>query len=328
MHFLSPYFLFLLLPVPLLVFFYIRTRKSYSYSVKYPRVSMSKTLKSKYYVKDIPFTLMVLAFIFAVAALARPVNIKYRADTIGEGIYISLVVDVSPSMMAEDIRPTRLEASKNTIAKFIEKRQFDKISLVTFAMRASVIVPATFDYTLLEDAVESLKIDEDGSTSIGLGIATAVDMLRNVKGNNEKVIILLTDGENNAGEIEPNLASEIASNYNIKIYTIGLGEPGQNYAWVTHYDSTYGKRRIKMPFQLNEKALIDIANTTGGKYFNAKNASALDNIYNTISRIEKKTIIDDSSIDYIELFRPFAIISLLLLILSVLLKTTRFLTVP
>lgn len=289
---------------------------------------MSKTLKSSYKARDIPFVLAMIALILAVISLSRPVKIKYRSDMAGNGVYISLVVDVSPSMLAEDIRPTRLEASKNTIIKFIQKREFDKISLVTFAMRPSVVMPSTFDYTILEESVTKLKIDEEGSTSIGLGIVTAVDMLRNIKDKSEKIIILLTDGENNAGEIEPNLAAEIAASYGIKIYTVGLGEPGGNYAWVTHYDPTYGKRRVKMPFQLNEKVLIDIASKTGGKYFNAKNASALDNIYNAINRLEKKPIPSDAFADYVELYIPFMIISLIFLCLSFILRTTKYLIVP
>ena len=231
-------------------------------------------------------------------------------------------------MMAEDMIPTRLEASKKTMIDFIKKRNFDKISLVSFALRASVLSPATFDYTSLEEEIKKIEIDEEGSTSIGLGIATAVDMLRSVKEDNEKIIILLTDGENNSGEIDPKLASEIASNFNIKIYTIGIGDANGSHAWVTYDDPSYGKRRIRADFTLNEESLIDIAATTGGKYFNAKNASALDNVYNTIDRLEKKPILDDDLIQYDELYKPFIIIAFLCLCLSIILSTTRFLIIP
>ncbi len=199
MTFVNPQFLFILFVVPIIILLYIKTRKNHSYSVSHPRVSMSKVLKSRYYVKDIPFSLIIIALSMLVIALARPVKTEHLSDINGEGIYISLVVDVSPSMMAEDMTPTRLEASKKTMIDFIKKRNFDKISLVAFALRASVLMPATFDYIALENEIKKIEIDREGSTSIGLGIATAVDMLRNIKSNNEKIIILLTDGENNSG---------------------------------------------------------------------------------------------------------------------------------
>ena len=328
MTFVYPKLLFLLLTLPIIIFAYIQTRKNHSYSVKHPRVSMSKVLKSRYYVKDIPFMLIIFALAFSIIGLARPARVSHLSDINGEGVYISLVVDVSPSMMAEDMIPTRLEASKKTMIDFIKKRNFDKISLVSFALRASVLSPATFDYTSLEEEIKKIEIDEEGSTSIGLGIATAVDMLRSVKEDNEKIIILLTDGENNSGEIDPKLASEIASNFNIKIYTIGIGDANGSHAWVTYDDPNYGKRRIRADFTLNEESLIDIAATTGGKYFNAKNASALDNVYNTIDRLEKKPILDDDLIQYDELYKPFIIIAFLCLCLSIILSTTRFLIIP
>ncbi|WP_363322640.1 VWA domain-containing protein [uncultured Brachyspira sp.] len=328
MTFVSSKFLFLLLSLPIIIFLYIQTRKNHSYSVKHPRVSMSKVLKSRYYIKDVPFALIVSALFFSIIGLARPAKVSHLSDINGEGIYISLVVDVSPSMMAEDMMPTRLEASKKTMIDFIKKRNFDKISLVAFALKTSVLSPATFDYISLEEEIKKIKIDEEGSTSIGLGIATAVDMLRNIKDNNEKIIILLTDGENNSGEIDPKLASEIASNFNIKIYTIGIGDANGSNAWVTYNDPNYGKRRVRADFTLNEEALIDIAASTGGKYFNAKTTSALDNVYNTIDRIEKKPILDDNLIKYEELYKPFIITALICICLSIILSTTRFLIIP
>ncbi len=143
MIFVNPKFLFILFAIPVIIFLYIKTRKNHSYSIKHPRVSMSKVLKSKYYVKDIPFALIIIALFLSIIALARPVKVEHLSDINGEGIYISLVVDVSPSMMAEDMSPTRLEASKRTMIDFIKKRNFDKISLVAFALRASVLLPAT-----------------------------------------------------------------------------------------------------------------------------------------------------------------------------------------
>ena len=231
-------------------------------------------------------------------------------------------------MMAEDMIPTRLEASKKTMIDFIKKRNFDKISLVSFALRASVLSPSTFDYISLEQEIKNIQIDKEGSTSIGLVIATDVDMLRNVGDNNEKIIILLTDGENNSGEIDPKLASEIASNFNIKIYTIGIGDANGSHSWVTYDDPNYGKRRVRADFTLNEKSLIEIASSTGGRYFNAKTSQALENVYNTIDKIEKKPMLDDNLIQYEELYKPFVILALICICLNIILSTTRFLIIP
>lgn len=324
----APYFLFLLLLIPIIVFIYIKTRKNSLYSIKHPRVSMSNELKSKYYAKDIPFILTMIALTSSIIALARPAKVDTSANINGNGIYISLVIDVSPSMLAEDMTPTRLEASKKVIIDFIKKRNYDKISLVSFALRSTVISPATFDYKTLENEVSNIQIDKNGSTSIGLGIATAVDMLRSVKEDNEKVIILLTDGENNSGEIDPTLASQIAADFNIKIYTIGIGDASGSSAWVTYDDANYGKRRIRTTFTLNEKSLIDIAKTTGGRYFNAKTSSALDNVYSTIDKLEKKPILDDSNVKYDDSYKIFILIAIIGLVLSIILSTTKFLIIP
>lgn len=330
MHFLSPYFFLLFFIIPPLVYFYTKNKKNNLVAINFSRVSVSKVLKNKSSFKalDIPFYLLIASLIFLIIALARPVKLKYRGDYNGKGIYIALVVDVSPSMLGEDISPTRIESSKKTIIEFIKKREFDKISIVTFALRPSVLSPLTLDYQSLIEKVESIDIDEEGSTSIGLGIVTAVDTLRNADKESEKVIILLTDGENNAGEIEPEYAAEIASMFNIKIYTIGLGEAGSSYVWVTYNDPVYGKRRVKMPFTLNEDTLISIAGQTGGRYFNAKNSFALKNIYNIISRIEKKPIKDDTAAAYKDLFAPFLLFALFLFLLSTILKYTKYLIIP
>lgn len=331
MTFLSPYFLFLLLLIPAIAVFYIKTRKEISNTVYFPRTKMSGVLKKKssYKYKDIPFVLIIISLSLFIVALSRPVIIKYKSDAFGEGIYISLVIDVSPSMLGEDLVPNRLEAAKDTLIKFIKNRNFDKISLVSFAMRASVLSPSTFDYDSLANAVSKIEIDEEGSTSIGLGMATAVDMLRNIDSKKgDKIIILLTDGDNNAGEIEPKLATEIANLYDIKIYTVGIGKPGIEYVWVTINDPVHGKNRVRMPFRLNEETLINIAKSTGGRYFNATSRRTLVDIYSAIHNLEKQEIKNDSSIEYSELFTPFALFGLLLLILAFVLKHSKFLVIP
>jgi len=331
MTLLSPYSLLLLLFIPCIVYIYIKNRKKSSSAILYPKVAMSSILSSKksYKAKDIPFSLIMVSIFLSIIALSRPVIVDYKRDAVGEGIYISLVLDVSPSMLGEDMSPTRLEVAKNTLVKFINNRQFDKISLVTFAMKASVISPSTFDYDDLISRIEKIDIDYEGSTSIGVGMVTAVDMLRSVPNyRGDKIIILLTDGDNNAGEIEPSLASEIASLYDIKVYTIGLGKPGISYVWITINDPNRGQNRVRMPFQLNEEVLIDIAKETGGKYFNASSSKALSDVYSVISKLEKQTVTDDSYIEYFELYRPFLMGALFLIFIAWVLKTTKYLIIP
>lgn len=331
MTLLSPYFLLLLVFIPGIIYLYIKNRKMSSSAILYSKVSMSNVLSNKksYKAKDIPFSLIIVSIVLSIIALSRPVIVDYKRDAVGEGIYISLVLDVSPSMLGEDMSPTRLEVAKNTLIKFINDRQFDKISLVIFAMKSSVISPATFDYDDLINRIEKIDIDYEGSTSIGIGMVTAVDMLRSVPNyKGDKIIILLTDGDNNAGEIEPSLASEIASLYDIKIYTIGLGKPGISYVWITIYDPDRGQNRVRMPFQLNEEVLIDIAKETGGKYFNASSSKALSDVYSAISELEKQTVRDDSAIEYFELYRPFLLGALFLVFIASVLKTTKYLVIP
>ena len=328
---LSPYFLLLLLFIPSIIYFYIKNRKRTTNAILYSKVGMSNVLLSKksFKAKDIPFSLIMVAIFLSIIALSRPVIVDYKRDAVGEGIYISLVLDVSPSMLGEDMSPTRLEVAKNTLIKFINDRQFDKISLVTFAMKSSVISPSTFDYNDLISRIEKIDIDYEGSTSIGVGIVTAVDMLRSVPDyKGDKIIILLTDGDNNAGEIEPSFASEIASLYGIKVYTIGLGKPGISYVWITIDDPVKGKNRVRMPFQLNEEVLISIAKKTGGKYFNASNSKTLSDVYSVISKLEKQSVSDDSAIEYFELYRPFLMVALFLVFIAWVLKTTKYLIIP
>ena len=322
--FLSPQaFLFFIL-IPILIYFYIKTRKN-NVSLYYPTTHNIKLyFKSSIFVaKDLHFILKIFALVFFVITLARPVIIDTKSNDIGKGYYISLVLDVSPSMLGEDLRPTRLEAAKKTIAEFVNNRQMDKISFVTFATKANVKCPTTLDYKNLSRIISETTYDEDGATAIGIGIATAVDTLRTMPEGSTKIIILLTDGDSNSGEIDPSIAALIAASFDIKIYTIGIGDPKNNDVWVT-----WDGHRHLMNYTLNEDLLIDIAGTTSARYFNAKNTRMLKDIYETIDNLEKNEIKDDRLFEYKEYYHIFLFIGLLLLLLMFVLTNTRYITIP
>lgn len=328
--FINPEAFFLLIFFPIIIYFHIKTRNKKTKTIEYSSAHIAKEyFKSALFVsKDLPFILKILSFILIVIALARPATVKIRSGDIGDGIFISFVLDVSPSMLAEDIKPTRLEAAKKTIVNFIKKRQSDKISFITFSSKAYVKCPATTDYESLIEIVEKTENDIDGGTAIGVGMATAIDTLRSMDENTEKIIILFTDGNNNAGEIDPSVASIISLQYGIKIYTIGVGKANENLAWVTVNHPSYGKKRQRVAYMLDEETLIKIANTTGGKYFNAQSYKTLDNIYKTIDKIEKSKIKDDRLLEYNEHYLPFVIAAIALLLIMIILTNTKYITIP
>ncbi len=307
-----------------MVIHYIKTRRggvSLYYSATH---NIAGYFKSAIFVaKDLPFILKTLALVLLIVAFARPAVVVKKSIDIGKGYYISLVLDVSPSMLGEDLNPTRLEAAKRTIIDFVNSRQMDKISFVTFSTKAQVKSPTTLDYKNLSRIINNTTFDVDGATAIGIGLATAIDTLRTMPENSTKIIILLTDGDNNYGEIDPNVASLIAATFGIKIYTIGIGDPQNNNVWVT-----WEGRRHLMEYSLNEQLLIDIARNTSARYFNAKNTRMLEDIYETIDRLEKNDINDDRMFEYNEHYRIFLFVAIFLLLLMLVLSNTRYITIP
>ncbi len=322
--FLNPYAFLLLILVPIVVFHYVRTRTgglSLYYSATHNIASYFKS--SIFVAKDFPFILKILALVFLIIAFARPASVIKKSIDIGKGYYISLVLDVSPSMLGEDLTPTRLEAAKKTIIDFINSRQMDKISFVTFSTKAQVKSPTTLDYKNLTKIIDNTTFDADGATAIGIGLATAIDTLRTMPENSTKIIVLLTDGDNNYGEIDPHVASLIAASFGIKIYTIGIGDPQNNNVWVT-----WEGRRHLMEYSLNEQLLIDIARNTSSRYFNAKNTRMLEDIYETIDRLEKNNIIDDRMFEHREHYRIFLYAAIFLILLMFVLSNTKYITIP
>lgn len=261
-----------------------------------------------------PF-LQCMAFALVVIAIARP---QYKNTTVernAEGIDIVLTLDISTSMKAEDLKPNRLEAAKNVADNFISKRISDRIGLVLFARKSFTMVPPTLDYDLLKRLLTDVEMGvvEDG-TAIGMGIATAVNRLKESEAKS-KVIILLTDGQNNSGEIDPVTAADLAVSYGIKIYTIGAGTRGT--APYPVKDPIFGDRYQNIKVDIDEEMLTQIANMTGGAYFRATDTERLKEIYAQIDELERTKIEEVIYTDYQDLYPRFLLPGIFLLVLSI-----------
>jgi Ca-activated chloride channel family protein len=256
-----------------------------------------------------------IAFALIVMAIARPQFKNTTVERNAEGIDIVLSLDISTSMKAEDLKPNRFEAARNVAIDFIDKRVSDRIGLVVFARKSFTVVPPTLDYRLLKQLLNDVQmgIIEDG-TAIGMGIATAVNRLKESNAES-KVIILLTDGQNNSGEIDPVTAADLAVTYGIKIYTIGAGTRGT--APYPVQDPIFGKRYQNVKVDIDEKMLTQIASMSNGSYFRATDTDSLKGIYNRIDELEKTEIEELIFTDYQDLYPRFLIPAFLLLLISV-----------
>lgn len=271
--------------------------------------------------------LRALAFVLLVIAMARPQSILQEEEIKAEGIDIALVMDLSSSMLAQDFKPDRLEVSKAVAAEFVSKRTYDRIGLAAFAAEAYTQCPLTTDHKIVQEYLASLQcgILEDG-TAIGMGLASAVNRLKESEATS-KVVILLTDGVNNSGYIKPITAAEIAQEFNIKVYTIGVGTKGNAYAPVGRLPG--GRYRFGLtPVEIDEDLLRQIADLTGGQYFRATTSENLQQIYDEIDQLEK-TEIDVTVIKrYSEKFQQFAFLGILFLTLELLLRYTVLRAIP
>lgn len=271
----------------------------------------------------LPYVLRGLAVLLLIVALARPRTGVSTVEVEAEGIAIALVVDVSSSMLALDMQPLdRLEVAKRTVLEFVDGRQFDRIALVAFAGEALTQVPVTIDYDVLKGAIERLNVGllEDG-TAIGTALATATNRLRRTPGSS-RVAILLTDGENNRGEVDPITAARAAATYGVKTYTIGVGREG--VAPVPIGRGPFGTEYANMPVRIDEDLLRRIAEITGGRYFRATNAQALDEIYGQIDELETTPVEVRRYVAYAERYRPFLILAALILLTEWALRTRRY----
>ena len=313
----------------LMLVYYFRRKRFKSATIKYSDIRIVKraarSSRQKY--RFVLILLRVLAIALFVVAFARPRSGTEYKEITSEGVDIMLALDVSSSMQAEDFKPhNRLHVAKEEIKKFINRRVNDRIGMVVFARYSYTQCPLTTDYGVLLNFVDQVDfgIVEDG-TAIGMAIANAVNRLRESE-SKSKIIILLTDGDNNAGEIDPVTAANLADAMDIKIYTIGAGKPGN--AMYPYQDPIFGKRYIYQPTKIDEKTLRAIAKSTDGKYFRARSGEELEEIYGIIDELEKTEVKVAAHVQYVELFHYFAYLGLILLMLEMILANTFFKKLP
>ena len=325
--FANPYFFLLLLLIPTMVAFYFfylnkkRTQLTFSGLENFKGIKPS--FKQKY--SFLPFLLKLIAFVLAIIALARPQSSMSGQNIKTEGIDIMMALDISASMLAEDLKPNRIDAAKKVAEEFIDSRPNDRIGLVVFSGESFTQCPLTTDHAVLKNLFTGIESGmlADG-TAIGEGLATAVNRIRNSKAKS-KVIILLTDGVNNVGSIAPETAGEIAKTFGIRVYTIGVGTIGMApYPFKTPFGIQYQNIEV----QIDEAVLKQIASETDGKYFRATNSSKLKEIYNEIDKLEKTKIDVTEFHNYTEEFYPWAIAAALILLLDIILRYTLFKKLP
>jgi Ca-activated chloride channel homolog len=314
-------FLYFLLIIPLLVIFYIWRGKYLHSEMHYSHSGFIRNVKKSFrlYLLHLPFVLRMLVLALLIIALARPQSTSRTQDITIEGIDIVVALDISGSMLAEDFKPNRMEAAKETAIDFVNMRPGDRIGLTIFSGESFTMVPLTTDHELLKDMLRTVHTGmvEDG-TAIGDGLAIAINRLRESDAIS-KVIILLTDGINNTGVIDPLTAAEIAQIYNIRVYTVGVGSSGPvPYPFQTPFGVQY--RDVEIP--VDEALLKEMAEMTGGLYFWADNQASLSEIYAEIDQLER------SKIDVIEFARksdeylPFVLLALLIAGLEFVLRNT------
>ncbi len=330
-RFASAYFLLFLAAVPAAIYF--RRKKRINPRVLIPETGSLKGIHSSFFLKArwiIP-ALKYSALVLMIIALARPQWGTRHISIITEGINIIMAVDISESMAALDFKQkgkiiNRLQAVKGVVEKFISKRNGDRIGMVVFGSEAYTQVPLTRDYNTMVSVLDRIKIGAAGkSTAIGDAIGISLKRLEDIK-SKSNIIILLTDGQSNAGELSPESAVEIAKQKNVKIYTIGVGSKGKAPYLVNH--PVYGEKYVYRRVNIDEKTLKDIAKRTGGQYFRAKGTAELLEIYNTIDALEKTEVKTKSYAQYQEFYIWLLLGAFLMTLLQVILSNTRFLRVP
>ena len=315
--------LWLLLVIPVLLLWYIFKHKKQTAILEIS--TTSGLLKGNQFwtiLKHSLFVLRALAITLIIVAMARPQTVDVSTKTkTTRGIDIVMAIDVSASMLAKDLKPNRLEALKKVASKFINRRPNDRIGLVEYAGESYTRTPVTSDKGIIIKSLRDIKYNTiiTGGTAIGMGLATAVNRLKESKAKS-RIIILLTDGVNNSGFIDPKTASELAVEYGIKTYTIGLGSNGMALSPVAINNGKFQYSRIQV--EIDEKLLKEIASETGGKYFRATNNKKLEDIYDEIDKLEKTEIEEFKYYNYEEKFRPLVLLALGLLVLEFLLRHT------
>lgn len=318
--FAAPQFFLLGLLLPVMIVWYAKKNAVSQAGLKVSSAKSFAGLSSwKSSIRHLPFLLRLLSIACIITALARPQTKTDEQQAEGDGVDIVLCIDVSGSMTAQDFTPNRMEAAKKVAQDFIDSRLTDRIAIVIFSGESFTQCPLTTDKAVLKSAVENIRngLLEDG-TAIGDGLSTSVDRLRTSK-SKSKVVILLTDGENNGGLIGPTNAKEIAKAFHIKVYTIGVGTEGYApFPVKTELGIVMQQQKVT----IDEKLLKEIAGETGGKYFRAKDNAGLANIYKEIDGLEKSKVEISTLTRYTEKFFPFLMVALGLLLLEFLLRFT------
>ena len=326
-HFAYPWLLGLFALLPFFIWWYIARQPASQATLVMPSLANIKTIRSwKNTFRHAPFVLRMLAVSCIILALARPQLRDDEELVNGEGVDIVLCIDVSGSMLAQDFTPNRIEAAKEVASNFVAGRPTDRIGVVIFSGESFTLCPLTTDQTVLHEQIGNIQsgLLEDG-TAIGSGLATGIDRLR-ASQSKSKVIILLTDGENNGGQIPPVTAKELAKATGVKVYTIGVGTEGYAQVPMQTVGGTVIMQREKV--NIDEKLLTQIANETGGKYFRAHDNESLKSIYGEIDKLEKSRIEVTALKRYSEKFFPLALAAAALLLLEAVLRFTFFKKFP
>ena len=325
-QFLNPEFFWILIVIPIACVWFILKKNKLNNSISVPNTKAllsHSSILSK--IKPYLSILRILSFIFMIIALARPqiINTTTKIKKT-QGIDIVMAIDVSASMLAQDLKPNRLEALKKVASNFILDRINDRIGLVEYAGESYTKTPITSDKNIVIQSLNEINYNTliEGGTAIGMGLATSVNRIKDSKAKS-KIIILLTDGVNNSGFIDPNTAAELAIEYGIKIYTIGIGTNGMALSPVG-IDNNGKFSYAKIQVEIDENLLIEIAETTGGKYFRATNNKKLQEIYSEINKLEKSDIVEIKYNNHEEKYRFYILLAIIFLTIELTLKYTLF----
>ncbi|MGD8699704.1 MAG: VWA domain-containing protein [Gemmatimonadales bacterium] len=324
----DPYYLLLLLALPILVYWYVARRSRKGGTIRYSDVRALKRSDpgraGRY--RHVLFGLRLLALAALIVAFARPQTGVTGETVRTEGIDIVLGLDLSSSMLAEDLEPNRIEAAKQVAADFVAGRRNDRIGVVAFAAEAFTQAPLTLDHNVVVNLISELEVGmiEDG-TAVGMGLATAVKRLQESEAES-KVVVLLTDGRNNRGEIDPTTAAQMAQALGVKVYAIGAGRRGT--ARVPVDDPYFGRRYVQMRVNIDEEVLHEVAELTGGRYYRATDRESLENIYREIDELETTEIEVQHFTRYGELFHYPLIFGLVLIVLEIGLANTVLRKLP
>jgi Ca-activated chloride channel homolog len=324
-QFAEKHWFWLMLLIPLMALWYIFNSKKREGELNFSSFTLLKGVKPslRARLRHLLFVLRICAFALMIAALARPQSRSSWKDSKTEGIDIIISMDISPSMLAKDFKPNRLAAAKEVLGEFIDARPNDRLGLVIFGGVAFTQCPLTTDHKVLKNMIPAIKVGMvDDGTAIGLGLATSVGRIKESTAKS-KVVILISDGVNNTGEIAPLTAAELAETYGIRVYCIGVGSRGKALTPVARYtQDEYEYDYVDV--EIDEKVMTEICNRTGGQYFRATNKESLKNIYKEIDKLEKTIISEKSFTNKAEHFIPLALAGAILLLLEFILKYTVF----